>query len=289
MKPAAFDYLAAKTVEEAVAALADRDAKIIAGGQSLVPMMNFRLVQPELLVDINGIGGLSDIVETERGLRFGALVRHVQSQESELAARYFPIISEAMNHVAHVAIRNRGTVGGSLCHADAAAEWPLLVTLLDGELEIYGAEGRRTVSPPEFFIAPLVTSLEETEILTSVHLPFLPAGTGTAFDEFSQRAGDFAIVSAGAVLVLEEGRITEARLAIGGVGDTPLRAHAAEQYLLGKTPEPEILAAAADLTTEGVEPNTDLHASSEFRLHLMTVLAERVLLKATERAEAAAG
>jgi CO/xanthine dehydrogenase FAD-binding subunit len=284
MKPASFDYLAVTTVEAAVRALAGADAKILAGGQSLVPMMNFRLVQPELLVDINRIAGLAGIEETGTGLKFGALVRHVQSLNSAVARKHFPIISEAMHHVAHVAIRNRGTIGGSLVHADPAAEWPLLATLLDAELEIHGPDGARRVVPDEFFIAPLVAGLEDGEILTAVHLPFLPAGAGAAFDEIAQRAGDFAMVSAGAVIVLEDGVIAEARLALGGVAETPARARAAEDFLLGKPVSRDLLAEASALAAEGLEPNADMHASSEYRLHLVPTMARRVLATAASRA-----
>lgn len=285
MKPAAFEYLAAKTLAEALNALASGDAKVIAGGQSLVPMMNFRLVQPELLVDINSIPGLSDIEERDGSLTFGALVRHAQSLNSAEALRHFPIIAETLQHVAHVAIRNRGTIGGSLAHADPAAEWPLLVTLLDAELEIHGPEGLRRVTPDEFFIAPLVTGLDDGEILTAVHLPYLPAGAGTAFEEVAQRAGDFAIVSAGAVIALKDGIVTEARLALGGVADTAIRPRTAEEHLLGKTLTTELIARAAKLAADGLEPNADLHASSEYRLHLIPIVARRVLERASRRAE----
>jgi carbon-monoxide dehydrogenase medium subunit len=288
MKPAPFDYLAVSSIDEAVRALgASVDAKIIAGGQSQVPMMNFRLVQPELLVDINRIAALSQITETAHGLTFGALVRHVESQTSPLAGRHFPVIAEAMHHVAHVAIRNRGTIGGSLVHADPAAEWPLLATLLDAELEIHGPVGERRVAPAEFFLAPLVTDLQEGELLTAVHLPYVPAGAGAAFDEFAQRAGDFAIVSAGAVIVLRDGVIAEARLALGGIGETPLRASEAEAHLVGKPLGDDLLAEAAALAADGLEPNSDLHASSDYRLHLVPVMARRVLAAAARRAKGA--
>lgn len=284
MKPAAFEYLAARTLVEALNALAGSDAKVIAGGQSLVPMMNFRLVQPELLVDINSIPGLSDIEERDGSLTFGALVRHAQSLRAPAVLRHFPIIAETLQHVAHVAIRNRGTIGGSLVHADPAAEWPLLVTLLNAQLEVHGPNGLRRVTPDEFFIAPLVTELDDGEILTAVHLPCLPADAGSAFEEVAQRAGDFAIVSAGAVIALEDGIVTEARLALGGVADTAIRARAAEEHLLDQTLTTQLIERAAQLATEGLEPNADLHASSEYRLHLVPILARRVLERASRRA-----
>jgi CO/xanthine dehydrogenase FAD-binding subunit len=284
MKPAAFDYTRATSIEDAIAALSGADAKIIAGGQSLVPMMNFRLVQPQLLVDINHIPGLGEITEADTSWTFGALVRHVQAQNAGRPGEQLPIIPEAMRHVAHQAIRNRGTIGGSLVHADPSAEWPLLVTLLDAEIVLRGPEGERCLTADEFFIAPLVTAVEESEILISVRFPKVKAGAGMAFDEVAQRAGDFAIVSAGAVLRLDDGVIAEARLALGGVGDRPVRASAAEEFLTGKVASPAVLDEAGTLARQGLEPNSDLHASAEYRLHLVGALARRVLAKAASRA-----
>jgi CO/xanthine dehydrogenase FAD-binding subunit len=284
MKPAAFDYTRATSIEDAIAALSGADAKIIAGGQSLVPMMNFRLVQPQLLVDINHIPGLGEITETDDCLTFGALVRHVQAQNAGRPGQLFPIIPEAMRHVAHQAIRNRGTIGGSLVHADPSAEWPLLATLLDAQMVLRGPDGERCLTADAFFIAPLVTAVEESEILIAVRFPTLLAGAGMAFDEVARRAGDFAIVSAGAVLRLEDGVIAEARLALGGVGDRPVRASAAEEFLTGKPPSPEVFHQAGILAQQGLEPNSDLHASAEYRLHLVCALARRVLGKTASRA-----
>lgn len=284
MKPAAFDYHRATSIDDAIAALSQADAKIIAGGQSLVPMMNFRLVQPALLVDINHIPGLGNIMETEESCTFHALVRHVQGESPACPGGHFPIIPEAMRHVAHQAIRNRGTIGGSLAHADPSAEWPLVVTLLDAEIVLRGPGGERTVMPDEFFIAPLVTAIEDGEMLVAVRFRKLPGKVGMAFDEVSQRAGDFAIVSAGAVIRVEDGAIAEARLALGGVGDRPVRAASAEAFLIGKAPTPKLFEEAAQLACEGLEPNTDLHASAEYRLHLVPALARRMLAKAAGRA-----
>ena len=284
MKPPAFDYTRASSIEDALAALAGADAKIIAGGQSLVPMMNFRLVQPERLVDINFIPGLGEIEESDDALTFGALVRHVQAQNDQRPARFLPIIGEAMHHVAHQAIRNRGTIGGSLAHADPSGEWPLLVTLLDGEIVLRGPDGERRVGADTFFIAPLVTAIEDGELLVCVRFSKPAPGTGMAFDEVAQRAGDFAIVSAGAVLRLEDGAIAEARLALGGVGDRPVRAGAAEEFLLGKAPTQAAFAEAGALAVQGLEPNSDPHASAQYRLHLVPVLARRMLAKAASRA-----
>ncbi|WP_424830228.1 FAD binding domain-containing protein [Ruegeria sp.] len=284
MKPAAFEYVRPETLADAVAALDHDDAKIIAGGQSLLPMMNFRLVQPERLVDINRIAELSQIEKTETGIRIGALVRHAEAAQSDLLAEHLPIIREAMAHVAHVAIRNRGTVAGSLCHADPSAEWPLLVTLLNGEIEILGGDGPRTAKPDEFFLAPLVTDIEETELVTGIHLPLPSAPCSMAFDEVAQRAGDFAVVAAGALVCIKDGQFAEVRLGLGGVFDTSVRAAALEEALTGQPATAEVIEAALPLAVEDLEPNDDLHASAAYRLSLVPVLARRVLTRAMKEA-----
>ena len=282
MKPAPFEYLRPRTLDEAIAALAHDDAKILAGGQSLVPMMNFRLVSPERLIDINGLSDLATIAEAGESLRIGALVRHAQAARDPLLARHLPVVAEAMAHVAHVAIRNRGTIGGSLVHADPSAEWPLLVCLLDGVLDLLGPDGPRTVAPSDFFIAPLVTDLAEDEGLTGALLPLPDPGMGMAFDEVSLRAGDFAMVACGATITLDGGRIASARLAFGGLGDVPLRMEAVEAALVGQTPK-DIPAIVVDCA-EGLEPNEDMHASAAYRRRLAPVLARRVLERAAARA-----
>ncbi|WP_104017583.1 FAD binding domain-containing protein [Roseovarius nitratireducens] len=282
MKPAPFEYLRPRTLHEAIAALAHDDAKILAGGQSLVPMMNFRLVSPERLVDINGLSDLATISETGGSLRIGALVRHAQAARDPLLARHLPVVAETMAHVAHVAIRNRGTIGGSLVHADPSAEWPLLVRLLDGVLELLGPDGQRAVAPEDFFIAPLVTDLAEDEVLTGVLLPVPDPDMGMAFDEVSLRAGDFAMVACGANVMLDDGRIASARLAFGGLGDVPLRMEAVEAALVGQTPD-AIAGIVADCA-EGLDPNEDMHASVAYRRRLAPVLARRVLERAAGRA-----
>lgn len=282
MKPAPFEYLRPDTLAEALAALNHDDAKIIAGGQTLVPMMNFRLVQPERLIDINGIAELSRIEATDGGLRIGALVRHAQAARDPLLARAFPVVAEAMRHVAHVAIRNRGTIGGSLSHADPSAEWPLLIALLYGAIEIVGPSGARTCSPEDFFFAPLMTDLAEDEVLTGIVLPNLPEGAGMAFDEIALRAGDFAVVACGATVEMDGSRIASARLAFGGLGDVPVRMAKVESALVGAGANDiaGIVAGCAD----DLDPNEDMHASAGYRRSLAPTLARRVLTKATARA-----
>lgn len=284
MKPASFEYIRPDSLEEAIVALDHDDAKVIAGGQSLMPMMNFRLVQPERLVDINHIAELERIETTASGVRIGALTRHAKAARDPVLAHHFPIIADAMAHVAHVAIRNRGTIAGSLCHADPSAEWPLLVTLLDGEIEVLGGDGPRSIAAPDFFVAPLVTDLEETELVTGIHLPMPDGPVGMAFEEVAQRAGDFAVVAAGAVMRIERNHFTEIRLTLGGVCDTPIRVAALEEALVGQPATTDTIDAALPLTAQGLTPNDDLHASAAYRLSLVPVLARRVLKRAMERA-----
>ena len=287
MKPAPFEYVRAKTVDEAVAVLAEHAgrAKVLAGGQSLVPMLNFRLIDAPVFVDINRITGLTGITENaDGGLKIGALTRHYALETSALVRDRFPVVHEAMKHVAHLAIRNRGTIGGSLSHADPAAELPAMSVLLDAAIDTAGPQGGRTIGARGFFAGPLTTVLEDDEIVTSVTLPGLPDGAGWGFEEFAQRRGDFALAGAAAVLGLDGGRVSHARIALMGVGETPVRAEAAEEILLGGAPDDAALAEAAAAAREAVNPMTDLHASADYRRHLTAVLTRRVLEAARERA-----
>jgi aerobic carbon-monoxide dehydrogenase medium subunit len=291
MKPAPFAYAAPRSVEEAVALLAaeNGEAKLLAGGQSLVPMLNFRLLEPALLIDINGVVGLDGIAETPDGLRIGALVRHRALETSPLVAARFPIIPAAMAEVAHLAIRNRGTIGGSLAHADPAAELPLLALLLEARLLAVSVRGRRTLAARDFFAAALTTALEPDELVAEIALPGLPERHGWGFAEFARRAGDFALAAVGAIVALEAGRCRVARIALGGVGPTPLRADAAEALLRGASPDEAAIAAAARAAAESAQPASDLHASAEYRRHLVEVLARRALGDAVARAGEAKG
>lgn len=287
MKPAPFTYVRATSVDEAVAALAAHggSAKILAGGQSLVPMLNFRLVDAPVFVDINRIEALSGISETaDGGLRIGALTRHFAVETSEAVRTRFPVIHAAMKHVAHLAIRNRGTIGGSLSHADPAAELPAMAVLLDARIETASPSGGRTVPAAGFFVAPLTTVLEDDEIVIAVEFPGLPAGTGWGFEEVAQRHGDFAIAGAAAVLGLKDGAVETARIALMGVDDTPFRASEAEALLIGQPSGPEAFATAARAVREAVHPMKDLHASEDYRRHLAEVLTRRVLVAAAGRA-----
>ncbi len=285
MKPPAFRYVAPRTLAEAIDHLAsDPDAKILAGGQSFVPILNFRLAHPALLVDVNRIPELAFVERTDSGLRLGATTRHRVLETSPLVRERLPILTEAAALIGHLAIRNRGTIGGSLAHADPAAELPMVAVLLDAAIEATGPNGRRTIPATRFFTAPLTTVLEPNEILTAVELPVLPAGSGHAVVEIARRSGDFAIVAAAATVTLEAGRCTGARIALAGAGLTPIRASAAERSLVGARPSGDAAAAAARLAREAADPTGDLHASPELRLHLTEVLVRRAVEAAFARA-----
>jgi CO/xanthine dehydrogenase FAD-binding subunit len=290
MKPPAFDYIAADSIAMAVAALAAAgdDAKIIAGGQSLVPMLNFRMLRPSILVDINRIAGLDAIAETSEAIRVGALTRHYQLETSPLVARHLPVLSCAMTHVAHLAIRNRGTIGGSLAHADPAAELPMMALLLDAELRIASTFGERIVAARDFFLGALTVDLASGEIITEVVLPKLPPHTGWGFEEVARRHGDFALAAVAATLTVSDGAITQARIALTGVGPTALRADEAESMLIGQALEPTLTDRVIDAIRAAMEPETDLQASSDYRRHLAGVLTGRALTAAWRRAHESA-
>jgi carbon-monoxide dehydrogenase medium subunit len=290
MKPASFDYLAAGSVGEAVAALAAHkdeakgEAKLIAGGQSLMPMLNFRLLGPALLIDLNRVPGLDRIEEQDGGLRLGAMVRHRALETSPLVSERFPVLAAAMTHVAHLAIRNRGTLGGSLAHADPAAELPMMALLLEADIEIAGAGGARTIAARDFFRGALSTAIAEDEIVTNVVLPALPPATGWGFEEVARRAGDFALAAVATTLSLSGEGVAEARVAVTGAGEKPLRIAAAEALLRDQGAGPDAIAAAARAACEAVEPHGDLHASADYRRHLVGVLTARALEAAARRA-----
>ena len=281
MKPAAFDYLRPESVDEAIAQLAQYggDAKILAGGQSLVPLLNFRVVRPSVLIDINRLTALDFVEEHGGGLRIGALTRHHTLETSPLVREQFPVLTTAMQHVAHLAIRNRGTIGGSLSHADPAAELPMMALLLDGEIKT-SAERRKAA---DFFVGPLTTALSEDELVTEIALPALPPKTGWGFEEFSLRHGDFAFAAVAATLTAADGKITEARVAALGVGDTPMRLRAVEAAMIGEPYTAALAAQAAQLARSEVDPPSDLRASADYRRHLVAALTERALEAAWAR------
>jgi CO/xanthine dehydrogenase FAD-binding subunit len=286
MKPAPFDYIAATSVDMAAASLAEAgdDAKILAGGQSLVPLLNFRLLRPSILVDINPIGTLAFIIETATHIRIGALTRHHQLETSPVIARHLPVLSCAMAHVAHLAIRNRGTIGGSLAHGDPAAELPMMALLLDAELHIASVSGTRTLAAREFFLDALTVDLAAGEIVTEIVLPKLPPRTGWGFAEVARRHGDFALAAAAATLSIAADSITEVRIALTGIGRTALRVAAAEKLIVGQTLRADVSNQVVEAVRAAIEPDTDLHASSDYRRHLAGVLTSRALAAAWRRA-----
>ena len=285
MKPAQFEYHAPTTTEEAVALLKQYagEAKILAGGQSLVPLMNFRLSRPAALIDINRIGALAYIKEADGQLRFGAMTRQRAVERSDLVRSRIPLMTEATELVGHLPIRTRGTVGGSVAHADPAAEYPAVVTALEGEMVVRGSGGERTVRPEAFFVTYLTTSLAPDEILTEVRLPVPPRGSGWAFEEFSRRHGDFALAGIAALVVAERGKCTKARLATCGAGPTPIRLRAAEEILEGSGLDEQTFQRAGARAAELVSPDSDIHASADYRRHLTKVLTVRALRRAAAR------
>jgi carbon-monoxide dehydrogenase medium subunit len=285
MKPPKFEYHAPGSLDEALALLRryGGDAKILAGGQSLVPLLNFRLTRPAALVDLNGVGELAGIREDNGRVRLGAMTRQRAIEFSPVVARRLPLLAEATKLVGHLPIRSRGTIGGSIAHADPAAEYPAVVTALEGELVVRGPRGERVLKPPDFFRTYLTTTLGADEILTEVRLPSMDAGAGWAFEEFSRRHGDFAIVGIAAMIVGERARCTMARLATAGAGPAPVRLRAAEEILESQGLGDAAIEAAARRAAELVEPDSDLHASADYRRHLTRVLTERAVRRALTR------
>jgi aerobic carbon-monoxide dehydrogenase medium subunit len=283
MKAAAFEYHAPRSVEEVVALLAEHgdEAKVLAGGQSLMPLLAMRLSRPEHLVDINDVESLSGISATADGLAIGALTRERVAERSALVAERAPVLAEALPMIGHVTIRNRGTVGGSIAHADPAAELPTVAVCLDAELVAQGSGGERTIPAAEFFTGFFTTALAEDEILTAVRVRSAAPGTGAAYEEVARRHGDFAMAGVAAVVRLDGDTVAEARIAISGVGLAPVRASKAEAALAGQTPDDRTLAAAADAALADLSPSSDLHGSAAYRTHIAGVLIRRAVATAT--------
>jgi len=289
MKPSRFRYFLARSVDEAAQLLAEQgeEARVLAGGQSLMPLMNLRLARPSVLIDLNEISSLAYVRPWDGGLALGAMTRDADLERDALSAERLPLLIEATRHVGHPAIRNRSTVGGSVAHADPAAELPAVMLALDAEMEVRGASGSRTIAAREFFRGPFQTSMQHGEILTEVRVPGLPSRSGSAFMEFARREGDYALVGVAAVVALDEdGSIASARLGLCSVGQTPVRASAAEALLKGKRPEREAWRVAAEAVIDALnEPPSDIHGSADYRRHLAGVMTQRALALAAERAE----
>jgi CO/xanthine dehydrogenase FAD-binding subunit len=289
MKPAPFDYIAPHSLDEAVDALArgGADAKVLAGGQSLIPLLNFRLARPSLLVDLNRVAELAYVSPRERGLAVGAMARQVSVERGDGLADLQPLLVEAIGYVGHAAIRSRGTIGGSLAHADPAAELPAVAVCLDAVLSVVGPRGRRAIPAEDFFVGYLTTLLEPDEILTEVYFPPLRPHTGQAWVEFARRHGDFALAGVAVSLCMADEIVRDARIVLTGVGGKPERAREAETLLSGGTVA-ERASAAAHAAGSSIDPDADIHASKEYRTHLAGVLTDRAIHIAGERAVARA-
>ncbi|GHH99252.1 FAD binding domain-containing protein [Neobacillus kokaensis] len=287
MKPAVFDYHSPADLEEALRLLDEfgYDAKIMSGGQSLIPMMNMRLARPQVIIDINNISELSYIQVTDSVIKIGGLTRHYQVEESKEIERVCPLLTEGMKLIGHSQIRSRGTIGGSIVHADPTAELPVMMTLLGAEFTLASPDGKRTVTTDEFFLTYLTTTIDMNEILVSIDIPIPSTRTGYAIDEFTLRKGDFAIVLAAASVTLsEDGTIASASLCLGGVDGVPVLLEEVTEGMIGQVPSTELIAESCEQIADLVEPEPDIHASSEYRKDLCITYAKRVLERAAERA-----
>jgi len=286
VKPARFDYHAPESVEEAVALLGrfGGEARVLAGGQSLVPMMNFRVVAPPALIDLNRIPALAYIREEAGMVLIGAMTRQRQLEFSPVIRERLPLLAEAIGLVGHLPTRSRGTIGGSIAHADPSAEIPMVLQALEGDVVAQGMRGTRRIKAADLFRAPLTTALEADEILTEIRLPVMPVKSGYAVEEFSRRHGDFAIAAIAATVLRAGDGCATARLATSGIGPVSARLRAAEAVLERDGLGAAAIEKAAKLAAASVEPITDHNASAEFRRHLTDVLARRALLRASARA-----
>ncbi|WP_419858348.1 FAD binding domain-containing protein [Candidatus Palauibacter irciniicola] len=296
MKPPPFEYVAAAGLDEALEALAEPslETRALAGGQSLVPMLNFRLAAPERLVDLNGIEELARVEETESGgLRLGAMVRHLRLERDPLIARRAPLLAEAAPFIAHPQIRSRGTVGGSVAHADPAAELPAVLLTLGARVRIArrsrggepGSRVERTLDLEDFFLGPFFSALEPDELLTAIEVPPSAPGEGTAFDEVARRRGDYALAGVAARVRLDSrGVCDEAAISLVNGGSTPCLMREAARTLVGAEPTPEAVEAAAAACAETCEPAADMHANEAYRRHLVRTLTARVVSRAAGRA-----
>lgn len=280
MKPASFEYVRPESLDEALEELAkDPDeSKILAGGQSLVPMMNFRLARPERLIDINGVPDLEGIEVADGRVTMGTRTRHLAVQNQTMATPLGRLLRQAAAKVGHLPVRTRGTFGGSIAHCDAASEWCLLAALLDARMTVRSqARGERTVAAADFFQSIFTTAMESDEILTAVSLPDLDESYVTGIAEFARRAGDFAIVAATAAVKVDDGQVRDAKVCLGGVSEVPFRSVAAEEVLLGSTWAPELLVEAAEAAAEDVDPPSDAHGDAAYRRDLVRSLLPRAL------------
>ena len=283
--PAPFDYERATTVDGAIASLQRvPGARVIAGGHSLLPMMKLRLASPPHLVDINGLHELTYIGEQEGEIKIGALTRHVDLLRSELLARHFPVFRDAEQVIADPVVRNWGTIGGSLCQADAAEDLSAVCVAVKARVVIRGAAGERTIGMDEFHVGPYTTAVGDGELVTEIRIPLRPGG-GSAHEKVERRAGDWAIAAASAAVWLEGGRIADAGIALSAVGLTTIHVSRAEELLHGKQPSPELFAQAGEIASADCSPSPDGRGPVDYKRHLAGVLTTRALSRAAERAE----
>jgi carbon-monoxide dehydrogenase medium subunit len=283
MKLPPFDYACPATLSEAVALLASRDgdAKALAGGQSLVPMLAFRLAQPALLVDLRKLADLRGIRISEKGVTLGAMVRWREIEDDQRLANAHPLLQAAIAHVAHYQIRNRGTVGGSIAHADPAAEMPGIAITCDAEIAVVGTSGARTIRAADFFQGALTTALAPDEIIVEIRLPAWPKTRRWGFQEFARRRGDFAMAAAAVFYDQDNsGKARNAHVGVVGVGDRPLRLPAVEDVINGRMVDEATIAAADAATSASVDPQDDIHASAAYRRSLVGTMVERALKQA---------
>jgi carbon-monoxide dehydrogenase medium subunit len=286
MKLPDFSYEAPATVAEATALLAEHqdEASLLAGGQSLIPLLALRLARPAVLVDINGLDQLSGVSVTDGQVTIGAMTREYMAEESETVAAILPLLASALPLIGHEAIRSRGTVGGSMAHADPAAELPAVARALDAEFVVRSQSGERVIPAADWFQGYLTTARRPDEILVEVRFPVAEPGTGVAFLEIARRHGDFAMVGLATSLTMTDSTITDARLAFSGVADIPVRAAAAESVLVGQQPSAELFAEAARLAAAPLDPPADLHGSSDYRKKVAVALVRRGLRAAADNA-----
>ncbi len=287
MKPSRFEYVAPRTEDEALGLLAQHGdrAKVLAGGQSLIPLMNFRLAQPEVVIDINRLASLAYVRAAEGGLAIGALTRQHALERDTAARARLPILAEACHLIGHVPIRHRGTVGGNLAHADPASELPAVMVALGAEMVAASRRGRRTIAAEQFFTGPLTTALRPEELLAEIRVPGIPPRTGGAFVEMSRRAGDFALIGVAALVTLDQaGRCERARVALCGAGATPVRAGDAERVLTGERPDGRVVDEAARRAADATSPPSDVHASAAFRRKLAQHFTREAIILAARRA-----
>jgi CO/xanthine dehydrogenase FAD-binding subunit len=290
VKPPLFDYESPREVDRALALLGEHgeDGKVLAGGQSLVPLLNFRLARPEMLIDINELQELAYLRREGGVLRIGALTRHAHAERSPLVREHWPLLAESLGWVGHPQIRNRGTIGGSAAHSDPAAELPVVLSALDARFHVRSTRGTRTLDREAMFLGQLETGLEPDELLCEIEVAAMAPGSGHAFEEFARRHGDYGL--GGAAVILEPGpagTCARARIAMLGAGSTPLRADAAERALVGQIVTADVAAAAGAEAIRDIRPTGDIHGGSAYRRELIGTLVERAVLRAAERMDGA--